>query len=199
MRAWVRMRTTLLSTCSDIRERAQHHTIDAFRPDHGERPGPQCARGLSKKVKALFSRLTRDNFHGSFQILHAAGNIRISFGPVRFAVTLEIHRPNIETVARKLVHHRIVAVPCGSSANARPVIPSAAIPPATAGAECSRKLRRDGRFDMIATSASRKFSSERWGYNTLPYEESSSMFRTKRISKTKRFPCGVQTKAALHD
>ena len=98
-------------TLPRIREGAQHHTTNAFRPDHRECAGPQSARGLSEKVKALLPRLARDNFHGSFQIFHAAGDIRIALGPAGSAVALEIHRPDIETVARKLVHHRIVAMP----------------------------------------------------------------------------------------
>ncbi len=61
-------------------------------------------------MKAILLRLVRDNLHSSLQVFHSAGNIRIAFGPAGLAVTLEIHRPNIETVACKFVHQRILAM-----------------------------------------------------------------------------------------
>src|ERR1700731_2619348 len=97
-------------TLPRIREGAQYHTVNTFWPHHRERGSPQCARGLSKIVKALLPGLVRDYLHRSHQVFHFAGNIRISFGSAGSAVTLEIHGPNIETVARKLVHHRVIAM-----------------------------------------------------------------------------------------
>ncbi len=77
---------------------------------HRKRPGSQRAGRFAHEVASRLSRLVRDHRHRRAQILHAAGDVGVAVGALRLAITLVVHRPHVEAIAREHVHRRVFAV-----------------------------------------------------------------------------------------
>ena len=70
-------------------------------------------------MEAALPGLSRDDLGRRLEVLHAAGDVGVAFGPRGAAVALVIDRPHVVAPAREDVHHRVLAAAGDGEVEAR--------------------------------------------------------------------------------